>query len=141
MKRISIGLMMVMILLLSFGCGETDKTPDKDSTGGTINEVITSEEAKIMMDKSVGVIVDVRTPEEFNEGHIENAINLPVDEIEDRALEVLPNKKETYLIYCRSGNRSAQGAKILENMGYEIIYDFGGIKDWPYETEAGEFVG
>lgn len=133
MKRISIGLMMVMILLLSFGCGETDKTPDKDSTGGIINEVITSEEAKIMMDKSVGVIVDVRTPEEFNEGHIENAINLPVDEIEDRALEVLPNKKETYLIYCRSGNRSAQGAKILENMGYEIIYDFGGINDWPYD--------
>lgn len=133
MKRISIGLMMVMILLLSFGCGETDKTPDKDSTGATINEVITSEEAKIMMDKSVGVIVDVRTPEEFNEGHIENAINLPVDEIEDRALEVLPNKKETYLIYCRSGNRSAQGAKILENMGYEIIYDFGGINDWPYD--------
>ena len=133
MKRISIGLMMVMVLLLSFGCGKTDKTPDKDSTGGTINEVITSEEAKIMMDKSVGVIVDVRTPEEFNEGHIENAINLPVDEIEDRALEVLPNKKETYLLYCRSGNRSAQGAKILENMGYEIIYDFGGINDWPYD--------
>lgn len=133
MKRISIGLMMVMVLLLSFGCGKTDKTPDKDSTGGTINEVITSEEAKIMMDKSLGVIVDVRTPEEFNEGHIENAINLPVDEIEDRALEVLPNKKETYLLYCRSGNRSAQGAKILENMGYEIIYDFGGINDWPYD--------
>ena len=134
MRRISIGLMVVMALLFSFGCGEAEKAPDKDSTSGTINEVITGEEAKIMIDKSIGIIVDVRTPEEFNEGHIENAINLPVDEIEDKALEVLPDQKEIYLLYCRSGNRSAQAAKILESIGYEIIYDFGGINDWTYDV-------
>lgn len=96
---------------------------------------ITAEEAKKMIDRGeYGVLLDVRTLEEYNEGHIENAILLPDNEIKEKAEITLYDKKEVILVYCRSGRRSASVAKQLIDMGYNNVYDFGGIIDWPYEV-------
>lgn len=81
------------------------------------------------------ILLDVRTAEEYNEKHIADAILLPLNELEDKATSVLPDLNQTIVIYCRSGNRSAQAAKLLTEMGYTKIYDLGGINTWPYETE------
>lgn len=78
------------------------------------------------------VLIDVRTREEFASGHIEGAINIPVEEIGQRLSEV--PQDQTVVLYCRSGNRSAQAANILERAGYDGIYDLGGIIAW---TNAG----
>jgi rhodanese-related sulfurtransferase len=79
-------------------------------------------------------IIDVRTPEEFNSGHVINSINIPLDIIVRTTLEKYPNKEEKLYLYCRSGNRSSQAAKLLVKQGYTNVYDFGGIISWPYEV-------
>ena len=97
-------------------------------------QVISAEDAKnIMEDGSPYVLLDVRTPEEFKEGHIEGALLLPNTEIEAKASSVLPDKDARILVYCRSGNRSEEAALKLIDMGYSNVYDFGGIIDWPYD--------
>lgn len=96
---------------------------------------ISAEEAKEMMqaDKNY-IILDVRTIDEYNEGHIEGATLLPDNELEEKAESTLPDKEATILVYCRSGRRSAEATKELIKMGYTNVYDFGGIIDWTYEV-------
>ncbi|MDA0242459.1 MAG: rhodanese-like domain-containing protein [Chloroflexi bacterium] len=74
------------------------------------------------------VLIDVRTPEEFASGHIAGAINIPVDEVSQRLAEFPTD--QPVVLYCRSGNRSAQAASILTSAGYNNLYDLGGIIDW-----------
>ncbi len=96
---------------------------------------IDSMSAKEVFDTQKDItIIDVRTAGEFESGHIENAINIPLDVIEATVLEKYPNKDEKLYLYCRSGNRSSQAAKLLVNQGYTNVYDFGGIISWPYEV-------
>lgn len=98
-------------------------------------KIITQEEAKKIIDEQEGyIILDVRTKEEYDAGHIPNAILLPNEDIGSEDLEILPDKKQLILIYCRSGNRSKQASQKLVDLGYENIMEFGGIIDWPYET-------
>ena len=97
---------------------------------------ITAEEAKQIMDSEEGyIILDTRTQEEYDEGHIPGAIVIPHDEITDRAEEELPDKDQLLLVYCRSGRRSKLAAEALVKLGYTNIKEFGGIIDWPYEVE------
>ena len=100
---------------------------------------ITAEQAKERLDSGDELILlDVRTQEEFNAGHIAGAILLPNETItETDQPDILPDLNAEILIYCRSGNRSAQAAKKLVAQGYTNVYDFGGIIDWPYETVTG----
>lgn len=81
------------------------------------------------------VILDVRTQEEFDEGHIPGAILIPDYEIEEKAETALPDKNQLILVYCRSGRRSKLAAEQLEILGYTKIREFGGIIDWPYTIE------
>ena len=98
-------------------------------------KIITQEEAKKIIDEQEGyIILDVRTKEEYDAGHIPNAILLPNEDIGSEDIDILPDKKQLILIYCRSGNRSKQAAQKLVDLGYENIMEFGGIIDWPYET-------
>ena len=97
---------------------------------------ITAEKAKEIMDSQEGyIILDVRAQAEYDEGHIPGAIVIPHTEIEDRAEEALPDKGQLILVYCRSGRRSKIAAEALVELGYTNIREFGGILDWPYETE------
>lgn len=106
--------------------------------GGEAQDVLTPEEAYAMMTgEAPVVVVDVRTAEEYTQWHIPGAVLVPNEEIVDKEPELLPLKNAKILIYCRSGNRSAQAVQKLKAMGYTQVWDFGGIMDWPYETETG----
>ena len=95
-------------------------------------EQISPQEAKERMDKEADVIIlDVRTQEEYDSGHIKNAVCLPNEDILSEP-DILPDKGQQILVYCRSGNRSRQAAQKLADMGYENVLEFGGILDWPY---------
>ena len=100
--------------------------------------VLSAEDAhkRMKADPSI-ILVDVRTPEENAQIRIPGSVLLPLDTIEKDARRILPDKKRTIFIYCRSGRRSAIAAKQLAAMGYESVFDIGGIHSWPYETESG----
>jgi len=105
-----------------------------DSVPGANYEKITPEEAKKLMDQGGVTVVDVRTQQEYDQGHIPGAILIPNETIVDTPPAQLPDKDAVILVYCRSGRRSADAAGKLSAMGYTHIRDLGGIKDWPYET-------
>ena len=95
---------------------------------------ISAEEAKDMMDAGGVTVVDVRRQDEYDEGHIKGALLIPNETIRQKAEGVIPDKGATYLLYCRTGRRSAEAAETLMELGYSDVYDFGGIYDWPYEV-------
>ena len=112
-------------------CGQ-----DKENDQGAVYVNITAEEAKQIMDSEEGyIILDVRTQEEYDQGHIPGAILIPDTEIKAKAEEVLTDKDQLILVYCRSGRRSKLAAEALVELGYTNIKEFGGIIDWPYEVE------
>ena len=98
---------------------------------------ITPQQAKARMAEPGVIVLDVRMQQEYDAGHIANAVLLPLPLIEagDTAVaKALPDKDAEILVYCRSGRRSAIAANALINMGYTNVLDFGGINDWPYEV-------
>ena len=128
MKKLVFLLLAVMMLT---ACGQ-----DKGNNQGAVYVNITAEEAKQIMDSEEGyIILDVRTQEEYDEGHIPGAIVISHEEIAEKAEEVLTDKDQLILVYCRSGRRSKIAAEALVELGYTNIKEFGGIIDWPYEVE------
>ena len=103
-------------------------------------EKITPAEAIRLLDAGKAQAVDVREPDEFAVGHIPGAKLLPLGDVLTRAEEVMPDKNAQWLIYCRTGRRSADAVQKLASLGYENLYDLGGILSWPYEIE-GDFEG
>lgn len=122
---------LLLAVLFLAACGQNT---EKDREAIYMN--ITAEEARQIMDSREGyVILDVRTQEEYDQGHIPGAIVIPNTEIAARAEDVLTDKDQLILVYCRSGRRSKLAAEILVELGYTNIREFGGILDWPYEVE------
>lgn len=129
MKKL--GILLLVVVILVAGCSSQEKAKEK---AVSVNK-ITAAEAKVMIDGGEDlVILDVRTQEEYDQGHIENAVLIPDTEISAKAPTVLADQNQTILVYCRTGRRSAEAAKKLVDLGYTHIYDFGGIVDWPYEV-------
>ena len=124
-------ILLLMALMWLTACAEP-----KENHGEENYMNITAEEAKRIMDSEEGcIILDVRTRAEYDEGHIPGAILIPNTEIEEKAENVLTDKDQMILVYCRSGRRSKLAAEILVELGYTNIREFGGIIDWPYEVE------
>jgi phage shock protein E len=78
------------------------------------------------------LLIDVRTPEEYASGHIQNAINISLETLQARLGEV--PKGTPVVVYCRTGNRSASAAQILVDDGYQLVFDLGGIQDWAVQS-------
>ena len=101
---------------------------------GNANQTMKYEELQNKLNaKENFVLLDVRTQEEFDAGHIASAILLPYDEIALKAATVLPDKEKEIVLYCRSGRRSAIAKKALVELGYKDVEDFGGINRWKGE--------
>ena len=108
------------------------------SCGASYTRISQDEAMQMMQEQTDYLIVDVRRPDEFAEGHIAGAINVPNEDITDGMPELLPDKNQTLLIYCRSGNRSKEASKKLADIGYTNVYEFGGINTWEGEIVTGE---
>ena len=129
MRKIVCKVLSALLCIFSFvGCNQ------KETTMKNTYEQITPAEAKGIMDSEHNyIILDVRTEEEFAEGHIVGAILIPDYEITEKAESVLTDKDQQILVYCRSGRRSKNAANQLAELGYSNVKEFGGIIDWPYE--------
>jgi len=109
---------------------------EKKTEAVPVYSQITQEAAKEMMENEDVIILDVREAEEYDSGHIPEAMLFPVDTMDEESLaEKLPDKEAVILVYCRSGNRSKRAAQLLADHGYSRVYEFGGILTWPYEVE------
>ena len=124
-------MMLLLAVLLLTGC-----SVEKGEKDVAEYEMITAQQAKEIMDTQEGyVILDTRTEEEYEQGHIPGAIVISNEEIKEKAESVLTDKDQLILVYCRSGRRSKLAAQDLADLGYTYVKEFGGIIDWPYETE------
>ena len=122
-------MLLILAVLFLTACGE-----EKENDREAVYMNITAQEAKQIMDSEKGyIILDVRTQEEFDQGHIPGAILIPDTQIEARAEDVLTDKDQLILVYCRSGRRSKLAAQKLCESGYTNIIEFGGINTWQGE--------
>ena len=147
-------ILVLLAMLLLAACTQVKETPGTTAASTTSSQTtgnsttattqkpeavylnITAQEAKQIMDTQTGyVILDTRTQEEYDEGHIPGAIVISHDEILEKAENVLTDKNQLILVYCRSGRRSKLAADDLVKLGYTNIREFGGIIDWPYDIE------
>ena len=134
MRRLVMGiikrlLLFILSLMLLSSCG---------SAGGhssSYRQISMDEAVKMMRDEKNYIILDVRRPDEYAEGHIPGAINVPNEEIGTAEIAELPDKLQLILVYCRSGRRSKEASEKLVKLGYTNIVEFGGILEYKGEIE------
>lgn len=117
----------VLIILCLFGCSSPK---EKENIDLDSNDILTSSEANEMILQGA-VLIDVRTVSEYREGHIEGAVSLPLDLINDETVsDIVPSKDINIIVYCASGNRSASAKTVLKDLGYQNVFDLGSINNW-----------
>ncbi|MGM0506784.1 MAG: rhodanese-like domain-containing protein [Bacteroidota bacterium] len=122
MIRIVAGIVGILLIILLYMSGTFS---DKKSGGD-----IAPENAIEQIQQRPGVVIDVRTPEEFAQGRLartDQLIDFMADDFEDQAGEL--DRSQTYYLYCRSGNRSGQAMKWMQEHGFEEVYNIGGYQD------------
>ena len=129
MKKIKRLFPLVLSLTLLSSCG----TRTGSSAG--YRQISMDEAVKTMKDEENYIILDVRRPDEYSEGHIPGAINVPNEEIGSAEIAELPNKSQLILVYCRSGRRSKEASEKLVKLGYTGIVEIGGIQDYEGEIQ------
>ncbi|MBR5517128.1 MAG: rhodanese-like domain-containing protein [Firmicutes bacterium] len=131
MKRI---IPFLLIILLLASCS----APEQSDLG--YMQISESDALELMAEEKDYIILDVRTPEEFEERHIVGAINVPNETIGTEEIAELPDKDQMILVYCRSGNRSKDASQKLVELGYTNIIEFGGINNWTGKTTSGNMI-
>ncbi len=123
-------LSLLLVFPLLSGCGDDNKTPNSP-----IYEDISVQEAySLIQDNKENdnfIILDVRTPQEYSSGHLENAVNSDYYSSTFQDSLAALDKDKVYLVYCRSGNRSQKAINIMEELGFNTVYNMlGGIVKW-----------
>jgi rhodanese-related sulfurtransferase len=118
--RIVKNLVLSLIVVALVGCN-TSNAKYRD---------VSVDEADKLLKQPNTYLLDVRTPEEYAEGHLEGAKLIPVGELESRLGELDAEKEKELVVYCRSGNRSAKASEILSKKGYKVANVEGGINAW-----------
>lgn len=112
-------LLIICAALMIAGCGQD------------AYKHLTHDEARQMIKSNPdAIILDVRTPEEYEAKHIPNAVLLPLDELREGDFSKIPDKNATIIIYCWTGRRAQDSAEILGEHGYTNVYEMGGLVDW-----------
>ena len=129
MRKIKLLIPMILSAMLFSSC-----TTHGSSSSG-YRQISMDEAVKMMRDEKDYIILDVRRPDEFAEGHIPGAINVPNEEIGTAEIAELPQRSQLILVYCRSGRRSKEASEKLVKLGYTNIVEFGGIQDYEGEIQ------
>jgi rhodanese-related sulfurtransferase len=132
-SRVRLAAAVTAGLLVLAACGGDDAGSTADAAGATASssatEALTPEQARALLDERGDqvTLIDVRTPEEFAAGHLEGAVNIDAEDpsFADRIAE-LPTDG-AYVVYCRSGRRSALAATAMREAGFTDVSDIGGI--------------
>lgn len=131
MKRFYKTIIIFLVLLIMTGCREKSGESEEKISFVSISE---SEAKKMMEEDNSLIIVDVREEYEYEEGHIIDAVCIPLGTIDESVSEILKDRDQVILVFCRSGRRSKEACQKLADLGYRRVYDFGGILDWTGEV-------
>ena len=129
MRKMKRTLPFILSLMILSACSAPS------SSKGSYRQISMDEAVVMMKDEKNYIILDVRRPDEYAEGHIPGAINVPNEEIGTAEIAELPDKSQLLLVYCRSGRRSKEASEKLARLGYKNIVEFGGILDYEGEIE------
>lgn len=129
MRNGKIFLLMILIISICTGCGEHS---------GTYKNLTHEEATEIMSSNADAIILDVRTPEEYEKKHIPKSILIPIEDLRKGDFSKIPDKNATILIYCWTGRRAEDASQLLADKGYKNIYTFGGLVDWTGDVEGTE---
>lgn len=121
MKMIKYFIIALALVILLTACNSTKTTSD-DVTKNSVTNLSIEETKEFIQDQEDLFILDVRNKDEYDAGHIEGAVLIPLSELENRIDEVEEYKDKPVLVYCRSGNRSSQAVKILLDNDFLQIY-------------------
>lgn len=151
MKKLSLLLLsLTLTASLFIGCGanNTEKKETNNSTTSQENsdspketpaepvakDISIEESKKLINEGEVTLILDVRNEDEFAEGHLKNSIQIPVDELKESLGDIEKFKDELVLVYCKTGNRSADAMDILKENGFtNLVHMKDGISKWDGE--------
>ncbi len=97
---------------------------------GSGSPTVTGAQAQELVQKQQALLLDVRSPEEFAEGHLEKAVNIPVQQLESKLSTLADKKDQPIVVYCRSGRRSANAKTMLEKAGFTKVADLGAMSNW-----------
>ncbi len=131
-SELAAGLLLVFAVIF----GRAVHMPQDDASGNLVYRDPEALQDLIKEEHASYTLIDVRTEEEYREGYIPTAVNIPVGAIEDDPPDV--SRDELIVLYCRTGNRSANAQRILLDQGFTQVVDFGGIYRWPYELKNGQ---
>lgn len=127
MKK-KLGVMLLIFMIFTLSACQTNTA-----------EMIDADQAlELLSNDSNIILLDVREYDEHIDERIDGSEILPLSVFESLVETVYPNKETTFIVYCNSGRRSDEAIQIMLELGYENLYDLGGIIDWPYETVSGE---
>lgn len=132
MKRI-LAVTATLLCLIPAFCG-CQKQQEESSAAATYTRIDAAAAAELMETQTGYIILDVRRQDEFDAGHIPNAVCIPNESIGTEEIPTLPDKDQLIMVYCRSGRRSKEAAQKLADLGYTNVVEFGGIIDWNGET-------
>lgn len=129
-KHVSV-LSVLIFSMLVWGCGaQQSQANDKSNVVIDVN----SNTAEELIQENNLIIIDVRTPQEFNIGHIKDAKNINISDKNFRSRIENLDKNATYFVYCRTGNRSRHAVNMMEKMDFKTIYHLEhGITEWMRE--------
>ncbi|WP_462360972.1 rhodanese-like domain-containing protein [Parvimonas micra] len=138
MKKLSRILLLSLITATTLvGCGskgdnktaekQTEKKDDKKSSNLMKGETLLEEQ------KKGATVIDVRVADQYKEGHIKDAINLPLETIEKDIASKVPKKDTKIVLYCNTGNRSGQAFEKLKKLGYTNVSNAQGVKQYKYD--------
>lgn len=138
MKKLSRMLLLSLITATTLvGCGskndnktaekQTEKKDDKKSSNLMKGETLLEEQ------KKGATVIDVRVADQYKEGHIKDAINLPLETIEKDIASKVPKKDTKIVLYCNTGNRSGQAFEKLKKLGYTNVSNAQGVKQYKYD--------
>ena len=123
-------IILVCFLLLIVGCGEKEMKDNNKSISEnkvSINKITCDKMKELMNDGAI--LIDVREIDEYNEGHLDKAINISYTIIKDEISKYVANKDDKIIVYCKSGARSNKAANYLLEAGYNNIFDLGSINN------------
>ena len=138
MKKLSKLLLLSLVTATTLvGCGsksdnkandkQTEKKDEKKSSDLMKGETLLEEQ------KKCATVIDVRVAEQYNEGHIKDAINIPLETIEKDIESKVTKKDAKIILYCNTGNRSGQALEKLKKLGYTNVSNAQGVKQYKYE--------
>lgn len=144
-RLVALAMIVVLLAVTLAACAANEPSDGQERSDSAqtaqplaVREVSIDEAFQLYQDKVA--FLDVRTPAEWNAAHVPGSTLLPLEDLEDRAGE-LPRDLEL-VVYCRSGDRSAQAARILMDAGFSDVYSMdGGLNDWiaaGYEVDPGD---